>query len=441
MSSEDFDFGPADRLKGFEKPTVWQEFTPLAAQMQAVNLGQGFPDWPTPDFCKTAAVRAIEDNQNQYCRSAGLPDLASALATHYSPLFGRSLDPDTEVTVSVGVSEGLFAAIHSLVNPGDEVILIEPAFDIYAAQVKMAGGTCVYVPLRPPSPSSSTWSLDWGEVAAAFTPRTRLLLLNTPQNPTGKVFARSELQKLADLVRAHPRALVLSDEVYENLTYPGHEHVRLATLPGMWERTLTLSSAGKTFCVTGWKIGWLLGPTHLIRGVMCCNQYVQFSVATPLQAAVAEMLLQAQKPYMEFPSYYAWLRDEYMRKRTLLVDALRTAGLEPIVPEGGFFIIADTSNIQVPPRYLGESTPASPNPMSRDWAFCRYLTLEAGVAAIPPSAFYKEEHKHLAKNHARFAFCKADSSIVEAKARFLRWRGKDEAGVAGLENGNGKEEA
>ncbi|KAM3570495.1 hypothetical protein VYU27_007443 [Nannochloropsis oceanica] len=432
-SEEEFDSGPADRLKGFEKPTVWQEFTPLAAQVKAVNLGQGFPDWPTPSFCKSAAINAIESNLNQYCRSGGLPALTSALAHHYSPLFERELNAEKEVTVSVGVSEGLFAAIHSLVNPGDEVILIEPAFDIYAAQIQMAGGTCVHVPLRPPSssisfsPSSSTsWHLDWGELSAAFSPRTRLLLLNTPQNPTGKVFTREELEKISSLVQAHPRALVLSDEVYENITFDEHQHTRLATLPGMWERTLTLSSAGKTFSVTGWKIGWLIGPERLIGGVMCCNQWVQFSVATPLQAAVAEMLTKAKEPYEGFPSYYAWLKEEYSRKRSLLIDALTTAGLKPFVPEGGFFIVADTSNITVPSSYLWETTPASPSPMSRDWAFCRFMTLEAGVAAIPPSAFYKEGHKKLAENHARFAFCKADESILEAKTRFGRWKKEGE---------------
>ena len=279
----------AQRVRGFG-PTVFAEFTALANQTGAVNLGQGFPNFPAPDFVKAAAQAAIAADLNQYARSAGHPRLVQALAALYSPLFGRSLDPFSEVVVTVGATEGIFAAMQALVEPGDEVILIEPFYDSYPAAVQMAGGRCVYVPLRAPAGATRAeqWALHGDELAAAFSPRTKLLVLNTPLNPLGKVFSRAELQEIADLVIAH-NITVLSDEVYEWMVYPAPEqparaaqpaqpaqsvqHVRIATLPGMWERTITLGSAGKTFSVTGWKIGWAIAPRPLaqalLRSLLC----------------------------------------------------------------------------------------------------------------------------------------------------------------------------
>lgn len=408
----------AARLRGFDVPTVWHEFTPLAQSTGAVNLGQGFPDWHAPDFVKAALHRAVDGNHNQYTRPGGHVRLVQALARHYSPLFGRALDAMTEITTTVGATEAIFACTQSLLNPGDEVVVFEPAFDIYSAQVQMAGGVCRFVPLRLEKGADGqlTWTYNQAELEAAFTPRTRMLLLNTPHNPTGKVFTVPELQAIADTVQRHEGVVVIADEVYEKLVYDGKSHVRIATLPGMFERTITVSSAGKTFSVTGWKVGWTIGPAHLIKPIMLANQWVQFSVPTTLQEAVAEAMEEAQKPYQGCADFFTWLRTDYQGKRDRLAASLRAGGFEVAVPEGSFFIVADTGKFAVPEKYLTETTPAAPV-MTRDWAFCRYLTIEHGVAAIPPSAFYSPDTKPLAKHMARFAFCKTEDSLQEADKR------------------------
>ncbi len=410
--------------------TVWQEFSPLAARVGAVNLGQGFPDWPTPDFVKGAMKKAQDDNANQYCRSAGHVPLVQALAKRYAAHLGRPINWETEVCVGVGASETLFAAMQALVEPGDEVILLTPAFDIYTPQVQMAGGECVYVPLRLAAGGGDgggggapgAWRLDMAELRAAFSPRTRVLLLNTPQNPTGKVFSPAELAEIAAILADFPAVVAVCDEVYEHMVYEGaRPFPRLAALPGMWERCVTISSSGKTFSCTGWKIGWAVGPPLLIGGLIVTNQWVQFSTSTPSQEAIAGALDAADAPHGGFPSYYAWLLAQYERKRDILMAGLAAAGLRPVRPEGGFFIIADTSNVAFPERFMALSTKAAPV-MRRDWAFCRFLCEELKVGSIPPSAFYDEKDKHLAANMVRFAFCKADESLVEASKRLLQLR-------------------
>ncbi len=395
----------AHRVRAFGA-TVFAEFTALANATGAVNLGQGFPNFPAPDFVKEAAQAAIAADLNQYARSAGHPRLVNALAQVYSPLFGRTLDPMQEIVVTVGATEGIFATVQALVNPGDEVILIEPFYDSYPASVLMAGGTPVYVPLRGPvgSRSAAAWVLDIDELAAAITPRTKLILLNTPLNPLGKVYSRTELAAIATLVQAH-NLTVLSDEVYEWMVYPPAEHVRIATLPGMWERTVTLGSAGKTFSVTGWKIGWAIAPPRLAHAVLMAHQWIPFAVSTPMQEAVAVALEQAEPR-----CYFAWLSALYQAKRDRLLGVLDDIGLTPMAPDGSYFIIVDTSKINVP--VTGDSR--------RDVAVCRWLTGEIGVAAIPPSPFYSGPHQSLTDNMARFTFCKTDDMLEEAARRLQR---------------------
>jgi aspartate/methionine/tyrosine aminotransferase len=401
----------AQRVRAFG-PTVFAEFTALAIQTGAVNLGQGFPNFAAPAFVKDAAQAAIAADLNQYARSGGHPRLVQALAALYSPLFGRELDPLTEVVVTVGATEGIFATIQALVEPGDEVILLEPFYDSYPAAVSMAGGRCIYVPLRAPTGAgeAAQWVLDYGELARAFSPATKLLILNTPLNPVGKVFAQDELKQIAALAIEH-NITVLSDEVYEWMIYPSAQkpvqHVRIATLPGMWERTITLGSAGKTFSVTGWKIGWAIASPLLAQAILMAHQWIPFAVATPLQEAVASALEQA-----EAQEYFAWLRTMYQDKRDRLLAALRAAGLPPTSPDGSYFIIVDTSGLalDLPPG------------MRRDVGVCRWLTSEVGVAAIPPSPFYSEPHRHLADNLARFTFCKSDDLLEEAGRRLQAMR-------------------
>ncbi|HHY57841.1 MAG TPA: aminotransferase class I/II-fold pyridoxal phosphate-dependent enzyme [Chloroflexi bacterium] len=392
----------AVRVRGFGA-TVFAEFTALANATGAVNLGQGFPNFPAPDFVKTAAQQAIAADLNQYARSAGHPRLVHALAQVYGPLFGRTLDPMTEIVVTVGATEGIFATVQALVDPGDEVILLEPFYDSYPAAVIMAGGAPVYVPLRAPagSHSAAAWALDLDELTAAITPRTKLLILNTPSNPVGKVFSRAELSALAEIA-CRFNLTVLSDEVYEWMVYPPAEHVRIATLPGMWERTVTLGSAGKTFSVTGWKIGWAIAPQPLAHAILMAHQWIPFAVSTPMQEAIAVALEESQAR-----GYFTWLSAMYQAKRDRLLTALAEVGLPPMRPDGSYFIIVDTGALPV----------AGAPGARRDIAVCRWLTQEIGVAAIPPSPFYSEPHQHLTDNLARFTFCKTDEMLEEAARR------------------------
>eukprot|EP01040_Poterioochromonas_malhamensis_P004423 gene4423-4741_t len=409
-------FHTANRLKGFDAPTVWSEFTPLSQKHHSVNLGQGFPDWETPQFAKNAFIEAINANHNQYCRSAGDLALVESLAQHYGPLVGRSINPLTEVAVGVGASEILFAVMQAMLNDGDEVVVLEPTFDIYTAAIQMAGGVSKAVPLEL-NRTTGKWELDMNKYEQAITPKTRLLLINTPHNPTGKVFTREELNQISSLLQKYPHVTAVTDEVYEKLVYDGFEHTRLASLPGMWERTLTISSSGKTFSATGWKIGWCYGAEHLVKPIVLANQWIQFCVSTPAQKAIAKILKESSQPYEGYPTYFEYIRQQYQRKRDHLVASLKDGGFEPAVPEGGFFIMADTSKYDPPAEYLAQPG-LDGNPVTRDWAFARWLTIEKGITPIPPSAFYTQETKDRAANLARFAFCKTDDLLEEAKKRF-----------------------
>lgn len=375
-------------------------------------------------------------NANQYARSYAHMPLANVLAEDYSERFGRTINPATEIATAVGCTNALFCALQGMIGPGDEVILLEPAFDVYIAQTKMANGVPKFVPLRTNDDVSSNgkeitanekFILDFDELEKAITEKTKLLILNTPHNPTGKMFNRSELEKIAAIIQRHPQVTIISDEVYEHIVFDPESspHISIASMPGMYERTLTLSSSGKTFSATGWKVGWAVGPPHLTGAVTSVQQWVNFSAPTPNQDAIAQCLIRAREPYEGFDTFYKWVAAEYKRKRGLLVEALKSAGMDPIVPKGGFFIMADTSKIEFPSSYMEEKTVAMPcDPMPRDWAMSRWMTKEVGVTAIPPSAFYDKETIHLAQNLLRFAYCKGDETITEAHKRFEKYFSK-----------------
>ncbi|GKZ00652.1 kynurenine--oxoglutarate transaminase 3 [Mayamaea pseudoterrestris] len=427
-SSTSNKFELARRLDGLDKPTVWHEFSPLAQKHGAINLGQGFPDWDPPAFVQQAMKQAVDPafgrHANQYARSMAHMPLAKVLAEDYSERWNMEINPTNQIATAVGCTNVLYCALQGLLNPGDEIILLEPFFDVYSAQAIMAGGKPVYVPLRPTGDpktetASKVFTLDLAELENAITDKTKVLLLNTPHNPTGKIFSRTELEGIAAIVKKHPGLTVLSDEVYEHLIYdPENEpHISIATIPGMFEQTLTLSSSGKTFSATGFKVGWCVGPPSLVKAVWAVQQWVNFSAPTPNQDAIAQALIQAKEPFEGYNNYYSYLVAEYKRKRSLLSDALTAAGMTPVVPSGGFFIMADTSQIEFPSSYMDQPTEASPNPMPRDWALSRWLTQEVGVTAIPPSAFYSPPEVKLAGNFLRFAFCKGDDTIAEAHRR------------------------
>jgi kynurenine--oxoglutarate transaminase/cysteine-S-conjugate beta-lyase/glutamine--phenylpyruvate transaminase len=427
----------SSRLNGLDKPTVWHEFSPLAVKYGASNLGQGFPDWDPPAFCIDAMRYSTDPkygrNANQYARSSAHMPLAHVLAEEYSNRWSLVINPATQIATATGCTNALYCALQGLLNPGDQVLLLEPAFDIYASQVKMAGGVTVYCPLRQGdltklkrgdsagdrAGANQVFTLDLDELESKITDKTRVLLLNSPHNPTGKIFSRQELKGISKLLEKYPAITVISDEVYEHIIFdPMNEpHISIATLPGMFDKTLTLSSSGKTFSCTGWKVGWAVGPPHLVKAVSAVQQWVNFSAATPTQDAIAQALSAARDPYEGFVTYYDYLAAEYLRKRGLLITALESAGMTPVLPAGGFFIMADTSHIEFPydPLEVSDAMPASPMP--RDWSMARWLTKEVGVTAIPPSAFYSSENTALASNLLRFAYCKGDATILQAHKR------------------------
>ena len=310
------------------------------------------------------------------------------------------------------------------------------AFDVYIAQAKMAGGVCKFVPLRSnpnkdqikankkdgePLTANEAFVLDMDELEAKITDRTKVFILNSPQNPTGKMFSLEELTQIAQIMKRHPQITVISDEVYQHIVFDELQspHIPFATIPDMYDRTLTLASSGKTFSATGWKVGWAVGPPHLVHAVSSVQQWVNFSAPTPNQDAIALALVQAREPYKGFDSYYKWLAGEYKRKRGILCDAIQAAGMEPILPNGAFYIMTDTSAVDLPQEFLDEKTVAMPtDPMPRDWAMSRFMTKQVGVTAIPPSAFYDIPNVPLAKDLLRFAFCKGDDTLLEAGRRF-----------------------
>ena len=376
--------------------TVFSEFSALAAEQGAVNLGQGFPDFEGPEEIREAAVKALRDGHNQYAVGSGAPALRQAIAEHAQRFYGQSVDPNTMVTVTSGATEALCDAILGLVDPGDEVVLFEPFYDSYIANVVMAGGVPRYVRLQPPDGAHAAWWFDAAELDAAFGPKTRLVILNTPHNPTGKVFSRAELEQIAALCERHD-AFALVDEVYEHIVFPPARHLRFATLPGMAGRTVTVSSAGKSFSFTGWKIGWAIAAPALRHAVQQAHQFVTFATAAPLQIAMAAAL--------RLPDvYFDTLSADYGARRDRLGAALGAAGLRSLPVEGTYFTIADTAAAGLPD----------------DFAFCRWLTREVKVAAIPPSAFYSDAHRHHARHLARFAFCKTDAVLDEAARRLAR---------------------
>ncbi|MCZ6658604.1 MAG: aminotransferase class I/II-fold pyridoxal phosphate-dependent enzyme [Gammaproteobacteria bacterium] len=374
----------ADRLSAFGS-TIFTEISRLAIEHDAINLGQGFPNFDGPDFVKQAAVDAIHNGHGQYARMFGIPQLNRAIADRFNADAGLAVDPDAEVTVTSGCTEALIASFLGLVNPGEEVVLFEPYYDSYRACVAMAGAVPKFVTLRPPD-----FAVNESELRTAFSPKTRAILVNTPHNPTGKVFTKTELELIATLCRQHD-AIAITDEVYERLVFDA-EHVRLATLDGMYERTVTLSSLGKTFSLTGWKVGWAIGPPELTAGVRAAHQFITFATATPLQHGAVAAL--------EAPdSYYAEFVEAYRRRRDLLVEGLGRIGFEVYVPNGTYFVLADHTRFG----------------FDDDVAFCQHLIQEVGVAAIPPSSFYHDPAD--GKKLVRFAFCKDEQTLRDAIGR------------------------
>jgi N-succinyldiaminopimelate aminotransferase len=377
----------AHRLDGIP-PTIFTTMSALAVRTGSVNLGQGFPDADGPASVLAAADRAMREGANQYAPGPGVPALRQAIARHQQRHYGIELDPDREVVVTTGCTEGIAAALLGLVDPGDEVVVLEPYYDSYVAMLQMAGGVRRPVTLRAPD-----FRLDADELRAAVTPRTRFVLLNSPHNPTGTVLTPAELQAVADVAIEHDLT-VITDEVYEHLTFADdvqHAHVPISTLPGMFERTLSLSSAGKSYSVTGWKVGWATGPAELVSAVLAAKQWLTFTSGAPLQVAIAAAL-------DDEPDWPRALARDLQARRDLLCDGLAELGLEVRRPEGTYFALTDISAL--------------------GWAdgmeFCLALPERAGVVAIPTQPFHDS---HAGDPLVRGAFCKEAGVIKEALNR------------------------
>jgi len=384
----------AARAGGRSGGNIFAATTAMANACGSVNLGQGFPSFATPEFVNECAKDAIGDH-NQYTRPGGNPALVEVIGKMYSPLLGREIDPMSQVSVSAGAQEGIFNILATFCDPGEEVVCVEPYFDAYKKAADMAGAKVKGVPLRLPEGSTSAgdFKLDIDELDSTLSDKTKLLILNTPHNPTGKVFDKTELNDVAEVVKRYPDLLVLSDEVYEFMCFDGLKHERFATIEGMWDRTISLFSAGKTFSCTGWRVGYCIGPDHLIQPLIDTQGIVSFCAPSPLQVAVAKALESGQRL-----GYYEDLARTLERKRDVLCSALRQGGLEPVVPQGGYFVMANTSSLPI------QGTDST----ARDVAANEWLTKELGVTGIATS------------NFIRLAYCKTDAELHQASQRITK---------------------
>ncbi len=387
---------PANRILAAQPTTIFTTMSALATAHEAINLGQGFPDGEGPAALRQAAARYVMEGPNQYPPMQGLPRLRQAIAAHDRRFYGLEFDWQNETLVTSGATEALTASFMALLNPGDEAVVIEPVYDSYRPVMEAMGAVVRAVRLDPPA-----WSLPWDELAASFSDKTKLLVLNSPMNPIGKVFTPAELARLAELVRGFD-LYVICDEVYEHLVFEGAAHIPLMTLPGMEARCVRIASAGKTFSLTGWKVGMVTARAPLLETVAKAHQFITFTTPPALQLAVAEGLEQPVESFRH-------LADSLRRRRDLLAAGLRAIGFEVLPCDGTYFLTADFSRLDFD---------------GSDADFCIHLTTEAGVAAIPVSAFYGESEtapKHL----IRFCFCKEEEVLREALSRLhRRFRGR-----------------
>jgi aminotransferase len=369
--------------------SVIREMTRLANLHGAVNLSQGFPDFPAPEEVKDAARYAIAANINQYAITWGSKPLRDAIAAKFTRLYGVPVDPEREVTVTCGSTEAMIATLLAVLDPGDEVVVMEPFYENYGPDAILSGAAPVFVKLRPPD-----WSFDPDELRRAFTARTRAIIVNTPNNPTGKVFSRAELETIAGLCIEHD-ALAITDEIYEHILYDGATHIPMATLPGMAERTVTINGMSKTYSVTGWRVGWAIAPALLTSAIRKVHDFLTVGAAAPLQEAGARALALPG-------SYYMKLAEAYARRRDLLVPILQEAGFRTHVPKGAYYVMTEIDG-------LG---------WDDDVAFARHLVEEVGVAVVPGSSFYHDPSD--GRRQVRFAFCKRDETLREAERRLAK---------------------
>ena len=388
---------PRTALKASQfSESVIREMTRLANAHGAVNLSQGFPDFPAPDAVKQAACEAILADVNQYAITWGAKPLRDAIAADAMGRRGGTVDPEAHITVCCGSTEAMMAAMMAIVDPGDEVIVFEPFYENYGPDAVLSGATPRFVRLREPAAESGgDWWFDREELAAAFSNKTRAIIINTPNNPTGKVFTRDELQFIAGLCQKW-NALAVTDEIYEHILYDDAEHVAMASLDGMAERTITINGVSKTFSVTGWRVGWTIAPADVTSAIRKVHDFLTVGAAAPLQAAAAAALSMPA-------SYFAGLSITYRAKRERLLGILANAGFRCIAPRGAYYIMTDVSAFGFPD----------------DVTMARYLVTDVGVASVPGSSFYRDPSG--GRNQLRFCFCKKDETLTAAEQRFAAW--------------------
>ncbi len=372
----------AHRIAGF-KDSIFGVISKLAREHNAVNLGQGFPDFDGPEWLKDIAYKKMQEGHNQYAPFQGTPHLRQEISHYYKKFYSLSYHPDSQITVTVGATEAIYLVITALINPGDEVVVLEPFYDSYVASIKMAGGIPVPVTMHAPD-----FSIDRKELEGAISPRTKLLILNNPHNPSGKVWSREELLDVATIAQKHDLYL-MSDEVYEFLLFDGAKHIPTATLDGMFERTITVSSAGKTFGLTGWKIGWICANEKVTEACRLVHQYVTFSVSTPMQETVAEGLI-------KLTDYLPGFVSLYKSKRDLFYQELKNLGFDFPIPKGTYFMMV----------------PISKKTNLRDVDYALKLIQEKKVATVPPSAFYLKSTE--GEKYLRFCFAKKEETLKQA---------------------------
>jgi aspartate/methionine/tyrosine aminotransferase len=381
----------ARRTHGFRESVI-RGMTRLAREHRSINLAQGFPNFPAPELVKEAAARAIHDDINQYAITWGAQRLREALARKYHAWYGLDADPEREITVTCGATEAMISALLALVNPGDEVIVFEPFYENYGPDTILADAKPVYVPLEPGTP------LDLDRLAAAFSARTRAIIVNSPSNPAGRVLTRAELEAIRELCLHHD-ALAVTDEIYEHIRFEG-EHIPIATLPGMRERTITISGASKTFSVTGWRVGWIVAPAELTDAIRKVHDFLTVGAPAPLQEGIAAALDQLE------PSFYDRLAADYRSRRDLLYAALIEAGFTCSPPEGAYYILSDFSQL---------ASGSRPDLPLDDTEFAIWLSREVGVTPVPGSSFFREGGA--GRPLVRFVFCKTDDILLEAARR------------------------
>jgi aminotransferase len=371
--------------------SVIREMTRQAQRHGAVNLAQGFPDFSAPDEIKRAAQQAIEADVNQYAITWGSKDLRAAIARHAKRYQGIEIDPDTDITVCCGSTEAMIASLLAIVDAGDEVVIFEPFYENYGPDVILSDATPKFVKLRPPASGIGEWTFDEQELRSAFSENTKAVIVNTPNNPTGKVFTRSELEFIRDLCVEFD-ALALTDEIYEHILYDGAKHISMTTIDGMRDRTITINGMSKTFSVTGWRVGWAIAPASLTGAIRKVHDFLTVGAAAPLQAAGAIALSLPD-------SYFEGLAISYQKRRDLLVPVLRNAGFKAYIPKGAYYVMTDISGFGY----------------ANDLEFAKHLVAEVGVATVPGSSFYRDSRD--GSQQVRFAFCKKDETLLEAGRR------------------------